>query len=408
MKLLTIAKWEFIHRVKSKWFIFSLVFPLFIIAISVLPTLLMQEESGTKTFALIDETGWVGEQLMGKFSEEYRLENGDPRYEWIPLQEQQMDSPTAAADSMLSEDIIDGYIVIPSDIQKTRQAEYYSESVGNFRDQMRIGNTLSTLVARREMTAYNLDPELIEDLTREVNLATFEVRKGEAKQGNELLAFAGPYVYVFILLMAIFMSAQILMRSVLEERQNRLVELLVSSVTTNNLMSGKILGIGAMGLLQVIIYIALAQIVAVRFDVELVTLAGLVGFFLFFIPGFLLYGSFYAAVGSLFTSEQDAQQAIGVISLIIVVPVIFLPMAIMNPEATLVQILSYVPPITPFFMIMRMNLGTLPLWEYILSFTVLVGFTYLTMRLAGKVFNTAVLMYGKRPTVPEILRWLRA
>ncbi|HKJ69513.1 MAG TPA: ABC transporter permease [bacterium] len=408
MKLLTVAKWEFVHRVKSKWFIFSLVFPLIIIGISVLPTLLMQEESGRKTFALIDETNWVGEHLMQSFTEQYRMDNGEPRYEWIPLQGQQMDSPAAAADSMLAGDIIDGYIVIPADIRDTRRAEYYGESVGNFRDQMRFSSTLSTLIARREMTARNLNPELIEDLTRDVELATFEVRKGEAKQGNELLAFAGPYFYVFILLMAIFMSAQILMRSVLEERQNRLVELLISSVTTNILMSGKILGIGAMGLLQVIIYIALAQVVAVRFGVELVTLTGLIGFFLYFILGFLLYGSFYAAVGSLFTSEQDAQQAIGVISLIIVVPVIFLPMAIMNPEATLVQILSYVPPITPFFMIMRMNLGTLPFWEYVLSFSILVGFTYLTMRLAGKVFNTAVLMYGKRPTVPEIVRWLRA
>ncbi|HKJ69075.1 MAG TPA: ABC transporter permease, partial [bacterium] len=191
-------------------------------------------------------------------------------------------------------------------------------------------------------------------------------------------------------------------------RQNRLVELLVSSAGTNNLMSGKILGIGAMGLLQVIIYLALAQAAATYFSVELITLGGILGFLIYFIPGYLLYGSFYAAVGSLFTSEQEAQQAIGVISLVGVFPIIFIPFAMTNPGSVLVQVLSYIPPITPFFMILRMHLGSVPLWEYGLSFALLVGFTYLTMRIAGKLFNTVILMYGKRPSLSEIVRWIRA
>jgi len=408
MKFMTIAKWEFTHRVKSKWFIFSLIFPLIIIGFSVLPTLLMTSETGGKTFAVIDSTGWLDEQIIASFSEQYQTEEGEPRYDWIPLQVQTIDNPTAAADSMLAQDIIQGYVVIPADVRESRQVKFFAESVTNFQDQERITSTVSTLVSRREMEENNLDADLIQDLTRDVDLMTYEIRQGEAREGNELMAFAQPYFFVFLLMISILMSSQILMRSVLEERQNRLVELLVSSVTTNNLMSGKILGIGAMGLLQVIIYIVLAQTFAGRFDLELITTTGLVGFFLFFIPGYLLYSSFYASVGSLFTSEQDAQQAMGVLSMIIVLPIIFLPLAITNPDTVWVQILSYVPPITPFFMIMRINLGVLPIWEYILSFGILIGFTYLTMRIAGKVFNTAILMYGKRPTLPEIIRWIRA
>lgn len=408
MKFFKIAQWEFSQRVKSKWFIFSLVFPLLIMGVSFLPALLIQKNVEVKTFALIDQTGWTGDSLMADFSQKYVRDDHRPQYEWIPLAGQNMSSPKAAADSMLARNVIDGYIIIPGNILESRKAEYYGESVGNFNDQLRLSQTLSNIVARREMAMHHLDPSLIENLTRDVNLATFEVRGGKTQQGNEVMAFAGPYFFVFILFMAIFMTSQILMRSVLEERQNRLVELLVSSAGSNHLMSGKILGIGAMGLLQVIIYLVVAQVVATYFHVNLITVGGIAGFLLYFIPGYLLYASFYAAVGSLFTSEQEAQQAVGVISLVGVVPLIFVPFAMTNPGSILVQILSYIPPITPFFMILRMHLGVIPFWEYALSFILLVSFTYLTIRIAGKLFNTVILMYGKRPSLPEIVRWIRA
>ena len=409
MRLLTIARWEFIHRIKSKWFLIStLILPLIILGFAVLPTLLMQEDTQAKTFAVIDGTGWVGTDLQSNLVEKYTLKDGRPQYQMIPLDRNGSGAARAIADSLLSDEVINGYIVIPENIIQDREADYYGRNVGNFKDLSRVENQLSTIVTTYRMRQENLDPDVINDITRDVDLESFEIKGGEVSEGNELMAFFGPYFYIMLLFFAVFMSSQILMRSVLEERQNRVVEVLVSSVTPNTLMSGKILGLGAMGLVQVAIYMIVGQTAAIYKGTTLVDLAGVLGFMLYFIPGFLLYAAFYSAVGAIFTSEQEAQQISGLLSFIAVAPIVFLPFAMNNPESTVVQILSYIPPLTPFFMILRMHITTLPLWEYAVSLAVLTLFVFFTVRLAGKVFATAILMYGKRPTLPEIIRWMRA
>ncbi|MCF7803072.1 MAG: ABC transporter permease [Candidatus Marinimicrobia bacterium] len=409
MKVLTIARWEFIHRIKSKWFLIStLVLPLIILGFAVLPTLLMQEDTQSKTFALIDETGWVGEELRTTVGEQYTLKDGRPQYQFLPLGSRELKAAKSVADSLLNDGVINGYLVLPGDILDTRDAEYYGKNVGNFKDLSRLQNELTSIVSEYRMKQQDLDPELISEITRQVNLEAFEIKGDEVSQGNELMAFFGPYFYIMLLFFAVFMSSQILMRSVLEERQNRVVEVLVSSVTPNTLMSGKILGLGAMGVVQIAIYMTVGQAAAVYKGTSLIELSSLLGFIVYFIPGFLLYAAFYSAIGSIFTSEQEAQQISGMMSFIAIAPIIFLPFAMNNPESTMVQILSYIPPLTPFFMILRMNIATLPVWEYVVSLGLLVSFTYITIRLAGKVFSTAILMYGKRPTLPEIIRWMRA
>jgi len=409
MKIFTIARWEFIHRIKSKWFLIStLLLPVIILGFAVLPTLLMQEDTQAKTFGLVDGTHWVGGELQTNLLEQYSLKDGRPQYQFIPLNGSTPGIARATADSLLKDEIISGYVLIPEDIIESRQAKYYGRNVSNFKDLSRIENQLSGIITTYKMRQENLDPAVIHEITREVNLESFEVKGGEVSEGSELMAFFGPYFYIMLLFFAIFMSSQILMRSVLEERQNRVVEVLVSSVTPNTLMSGKILGLGAMGIIQIAIYMTVGEAAATYKGTSLIDLESLFGFIIYFIPGFLLYAAFYSAIGSIFTSEQEAQQISGLMSFVAIAPIIFLPFAMNNPESTMVQILSYIPPLTPFFMILRMNITTLPWWEFAVSLTVLIVFVYFTVRLAGKVFATAILMYGKRPTLPEIIRWMRA
>jgi len=408
VKSLKVARWEFMNRLKSKWFLFSAIFlPLIIVGFAVLPTLLLQEETQAKTFALIDETGWIGNQLMKESTEEFTLESGRPQYQWIPLSGTK-ESTFEVADSLLADDTISGYIYIPENVLEERQAEYYSRKVSNFLDLQKLQGKLSAIVEQRKMEQAGLDPVKIEELTRDVSLETFEVRGGEVSESNEFMAFVGPYFYIMMFFFAVFMSSQILMRSVMEERQNRVVEILVSSITPGGLMRGKITGLGLLGIVQIAIYMTLASIISTHYGVQLITLPSLLGFIAYFVPGFLLFAGFYSAVGSLFTSEQEAQNISGFMSFIAVAPVIFLPFAMNNPNSTVIQVLSFIPPITPFFMILRMNIAVLPVWEYVVSFGILVLFTLGVIWAAGKVFSTAILMYGKRPTLPELLRWIRA
>jgi len=409
MKSFTVAKWEFIHRIKSKWFLIStILLPIIIIGFAIVPALLMQKVTEAKTFAVIDQTDWVSQKLQQTMTKKYSLKDGRPMYQWINLSGKYTEQSRQTADSLLSDEVITGYLIIPQDVENSLNVEYYARSLGNYSDLQNIEQNLSNIVMRQKMLAHDISPDLIADLSKSVNLDKYEVKAGKVSKGNELMAFAGPYFYIMLLFFAIFMSSQILMRSVLEERQNRVVEVLVSSVTPRQLMSGKILGLGAMGLVQVVIYLVVAQVVAVYNGMSIVSVTSLVGFIVYFIPGFLLFAAFYAAVGSMFTSEQEAQSISGFMSFIAIAPIIFLTFAMQNPNATIVKVLSYIPPFTPFFMIMRMNISSLPWWEYAATLSLLIVFVILTVRAAGKVFSTAILMYGKRPTMPEIWRWIRA
>ncbi len=409
MKVFTVAKWEFLHRVKSKWFLIStILLPVIIIGFAVLPALLMQKVAGSKTFAVIDQTDWVSQQLRQEMTQKYSLKDGRPQFQWINLSGKSVKKSRQTADSLLADEAIAGYLVIPHGVEDSLNAMYYARSLGNFSDLDKIEKNLSNVVMKQKMIANNINPDLVADLSKDVNLEKFEVKAGKVSKGSELMAFAGPYFYIMLMFFAVFVSAQILMRSVLEERQNRVVEVLVSSVTPKQLMSGKIFGLGAMGLLQVAIYLVVAQVVAVYKDVSIVSMTSLIGFIVYFIPGFLLYSAFFAAVGSMFTTEQEAQSLSTPLSFFAIIPLLFITFVMQNPNALIVRILTLIPPFTPFFMVMRMNITSLPWWEYATTMGVLVIFVFLTIRAAGKVFNVAILMYGKRPTMPEIWRWIKA
>ena len=409
MKTLLVARWEFLQRIKTKWFLISTIFlPLIFIGGGAIPLLLMDGGGAQpKNFALIDQTEWAGDELRKIMQDNYTINDGEPRYQWIPITNKSLEESRAIADSLLNNDVIAGYIVIPENLTAEYSVNYYAESIGNFQDQERIENSIDQVIMQRVFEENEIPPALQEKLSNEVNLEAYEVRQGEEKQA-EISTFLAPVFYLIILFFSIFVSSQLLMRSVLEERQNRVVEILVSSVTPKSFMAGKILGIAGVSLAQIMIYLIAALVASAYYDLTIVTPGRLALFFAYFIPGFLMFAGFYAAVGSLFTSEQEAQQAMAFMSLIIVIPMFLIQPVIMNPEATYVDVLTYIPPLTPFLMMLKMNSTAVPIWQYALTIGELVIFSGLVIYLAGKVFSTSILLYGKRPTVPEILRWIRA
>ncbi|MCH7939623.1 MAG: CoA transferase [Candidatus Marinimicrobia bacterium] len=246
------------------------------------------------------------------------------------------------------------------------------------------------------------------ELEREIDWKAYTAQGSGLTKQDRLQAFMAPFIAVMILFMAIFFSAQMLMRSIIEERGNKLVEMLLSSLSSKDLMTGKILGLGALGLTQLGFYMAIAAVVSSRSGFDMLPLGLIPVFLLFAILGYFFYAALFAAVGSMFESEQDAQQVVGPLTMLPILPLITASSIIAQPDSMFARIASYFPPVTPFIMIIRVSVTELPWWEIASTAAVLGLSAWVMMRWAGIVFRTAILMTGKRITLPEIIRWIRS
>jgi len=213
---------------------------------------------------------------------------------------------------------------------------------------------------------------------------------------------------LMILFMTVFMSGQLLLRSVMEERTSRTIEILLSSVTPDEIMKGKILGLGSLGMVQMIFYLIVGLSITHYKGYASIELSQIPIFLIYFITGYLFYAAIFAAMGTFFTSEQEAQQSSGVISLVAILPMVFATYFISNPESVFTLSTSYIPPLTPFMMIIRLGTGTVEINEILYTTLLMIGSCWLMLKVSGKIFRTAILLYGKKITLKEVFKWIRA
>ena len=400
-------RWEFINRVKTKLFLITtFALPFFMGALMYLPTLLMDlEPEDESTIGLVYEDKI--KSLVGRFQERCNTalttQDGSPQFFFIDL-----NSEKEALDSVLSK-FIDGYVVIPSTVVDSGQVRYFSESLSNIKIYTSLRRILNQLVIEQRMLDQDIDIALVGKLSRKIEFETYEIDElGKTSEGDELSSFLVPYLFLMILFMTVFMSGQLLLRSVMEERTSRTIEILLSSVTPDEIMKGKIMGLGALGMFQMVFYLVVGLSVTYYKGWATIDLPQIPFFMIFFTTGYLFYAAIFAAMGTFFTSEQEAQQSSGIISLVAVLPMVFASYFITNPGSTFTIGLTYVPPLTPFMMIIRLGTGSVEMNEIIYA-TVLMAFScWFMLGVSGKIFRTAILLYGKKITLHEVIKWVRA
>ena len=262
---------------------------------------------------------------------------------------------------------------------------------------------------KKKAKQFHLDSTVVKNLLARVKVESYEIGRGQKLSGaQEAIRYLGPFAFVFLLFMGVFMGAQLLMRGIIEERSNRVIEVLLSVVNYNELMAGKIIGLAGLGITQSFLYLFVISIVSQYFGVSIVNTYMILLFVAYFILGYLWWAALFMAIGSLFDSEQDAQQAVSFVSIFAIVPLMLWTLVIQSPNSTLVIVLTYIPAFTPYIMIMKLAVHAASPLQVGSTLLVMLAAVYYTMRIAGKVFRTAVLMYGKRITLPEILRWIRS
>lgn len=288
--------------------------------------------------------------------------------------------------------------------------------IGRTEQQLALGNTLQTLVndalINVRFAAHDppLDREVVRRLQSPVAIETLDALSGARLTGTEQARLLTPFVFMFLMMVGIFGVAQGLLTSVMEEKSSRVVEVLLSAVSPTQLMAGKILGVSLVGLL-----LLLAWGGAGYFGAERMGVGHLVGGYrltyvaLYFVPGFLMTAALLAAIGAACNQLKEAQSMAFPLSLLNLIPLVFWLYITEHPQSPISILLSFIPPITPLVMVLRICADPhLPLWQIIATQAVLWVGVIVMIWAAGRVFRVGVLMYGKPPSLRELLRWVKA
>lgn len=411
-KAFRIARWEFAERVKTKSFIIGMFLtPAIIVLFAIGPAALrgvMSKKEPTR-LALFDGSGLLLDSIRSTLDRDFRLPDGRPSYECRYFRGgPDMQVAGRFMDSLILAEQIDAALLLPADILDSRLFEYRSRNVSDIENAVKLEQTISELVIGYKLLHAGLNPGRVKELNRHVTLRTVRVSEEGAHESGFLEAFGLSYVFLIMLLIMILSSGQMLVRSVVEEKSNRIVEVLVSSCSAMDLMFGKIFGLSLLGLVQVSVWALASVLVVLATDLQGLPLENIWLMTIYFLLGFFLYASVFVALGSLASTEQEAQQLTGYLSLFLTLPLVVAIVVSQNPNSVILTGLSMIPFLTPSLMLIRLPVLTPPLWEIIATLGVLLLSILMMIWIAAKIFRIGILLTGKRPNLDEIFRWIRS
>jgi ABC-2 type transport system permease protein len=399
------------EKVKSKAFIISLVLmPVIIIAMALLPALLVSSvDDENVQIGVIDNTHKLIQPLGEKLDREFRLKNGQPNYILRNLSEgRSEDSAQAEAKRLIATGSIEGYFLVPSTAYDSGRIEYRSKNVANFKVQERFSRAIEQVIIENRLVEHGMDTALIRQLTTSVNVKSIKISKeGEETEASFVETFASAYIGLLMIIFMVLTSGQLLVRSMVEEKSNRVIEVLLSSSTSRELMTGKILGLSGLGILQLLVYAFIGFALALKTNTNIIQPEYFLLTLLYAILGYLFYASIFIAAGSPATTEQEAQQITAYVSMLMIVPFGIMMLVLQNPNSLIVRILSYIPVFTPSVMVLRISIQMPTFGEILATVILLIISTAVMMWIAGKIFRIAILSYGKRPSLSELIRWIR-
>ena len=414
-KTLVIIAREYVAIVRKKSFLIGLFLVPGIMALAFLvPILMMKMKAGKqRNIAVIDHTGRLSGGLVSQL--DGKLKDGRPEY---LIRLEPSDADTARVQARLIEEIdggdLDALLVIPAAVYEGEEAAYYGKTVGNVDETNRLQGILTEAVVAHRLGEQGLDPKSVREWTKRVVIKTVKISRGKQKESGFIQEYFGSFLFAVMLYLVLIIYGVAVMRGVMEEKASRMVEVLLSSVRAEQMMVGKILGIGAAGLTQVAVWTGVAvgvsalKAAASGPGTPMGIEAGTVIYFgVFFLLGYFLYATIYAMIGSIYSSEQEAQNVQILVVMPLMVPLLSIVFVTKSPDATLSVVLSMIPLFSPILMFVRINVLTPPILEIAASILILVVTVALAMWTAARVYRTAILMQGKRATLPEIVRWVR-
>ncbi|GLC26690.1 ABC transporter permease [Roseisolibacter agri] len=441
-KLKAIVAREFMERVRTKWFfIITLLGPVLLSLLLFLPAWLASRDRTSRAsgpIVVLDATGaGVGERVRQALS---APASGLPPVigaaarATIPVEVRPttLDS-LAHAESLATRAVMDkeaqGYLVIGPRVFEGDSARYSGRNATSVGDMARLTTAVRTALLDVRLERAGVPPERIREVTRyRGGLKTERLtERGRGGSGEANLALA--LGVSFLLYISIVLYGQNVLRGVLEEKTTRVAEVVLSSVRSDTLLAGKVLGVGAVGLLQILVWIAGTMAVGAYLAPFLMRGAGgaaaaatpgtsavmsgidfsfgaAAALLVFFVLGYTFYSSLYAAAGAMVNSEQEAQQVLQPLILPLVATAMLIQPVLLNPTGNLSRWAAIFPLSAPIIMPLRMSLTPVPAWEVALSVALLILACLAAIWAAARIYRVGLLMYGKRPTMRELARWI--
>ena len=422
---LLIAKREYVERVRSKAFrISTVLIPLVFAGVIGMGAFSGKMASGPRSIVVASNDPVLAQctrtELLRvpKTTEDAKeTRKGPPAQLHVSVQAPVAESDLAVLSRQVQSKAIDGYLwlnVRPG--HAVPEATYVSRGSADFlgADQMQgaIGNAL----VREALMNHGVASSRADALLHDVELKTRQVKNGEAVESDTSKGFWGAYIMAFILYFAVVFYGMNVAHSVVAEKTSRVFEVLLATCRAESLMAGKLLGVGAAGLTQMAVWItAVLLLSASTFGAELgqgglsaygITPVQVVFFILYFLLGFFFYSALSAGFGATVSQESEVQQ----FSMVLVMPqlagLILMVYILGNPSAWPVVLLSLFPPCTPIVMCLRMSAMVVPWWQLAWSVVLMAAATYGVLWIASRIYRVGILMYGKRPTLPEMIRWI--
>lgn len=431
-KTFVIAKREYRAAVRTKGFLITLLLLPIFMGGSFIVMAIMEDKVDTtdKKIAVIDQTGLLGESLVQRAEIRNKFEitdsvTGDkkaPAYqiELVPLNATDVNGQKLQLSDRVRNSEIQAFIQIGPDVihpkpgQENSRIFYFSGN--SLMDEARnwIGYILNEKIKEIRVGELGIIPEKVQDLFYYVNpegmgLIKKDTRTGDiqdARQSNVLETIIVPYILMFLMFMTLMMSAIPLLNAVMEEKSERIAEVLLGSVTPTQFMLGKVLGGLAVSLTTTAIYIVGAVLTMSYMDVgELIPYSVLPWFFGYMLLNIIMVGSGMAALGSTCNDSKDAQAMQFVAMFPIIIPMFVMMPIIQNPLSNFATVMSLIPPFTPMLMLVRQATQvTIPLWQPIAGLAGVLVFTVISVWAGGRIFRSSIIMHGKRPKLGLLLR----
>lgn len=408
-KILEVARWEYIEKIRTKAFIISLIItPIIIILFSIIPALLAQEQyDSTKIIGILDEKGLNYSELIQDLSA-YTTDKNQPAYLLINLYENGLSfaENKSNADKQLISGRIYGYIVVKELSKDLLNLEFRSKNNLDTKDLERFELAFNKLKLKEQLKSYNIDPDIVNFSKNSISIKQTLV-DGTTKSGQDFVSiFYKSIIYIILLTLMIIYSGQMLVRSLLEEKSNRLIEILISSCKPEDLLAGKILGLSALGLTQMIFWLFVGTLLLGSNLIPVTSFDNIFEIIIYFILGYIFYSSLLVGIGSIVSTEQEAQQITSYLSMILIIPIIIILPAIQNPESLFIKILTYFPLTLPSVMILKINISKIPISEFIITILIMLVSIFLTIKIATRIFRVGIFYYNKMPAIRELKSWI--
>lgn len=422
-RTLAVARWEFLQNLKSKTFLIAtFATPLFSLGLMALVIFITRAAAsgGEIQLAVLDRAGIWGELQSRLNGSNYRL---------VAITGSEVELP-----ARMQRGEFDGYLVVEADFFESRQARYVPKPREGLRINVRelespsaprvVREALSQILLARALQDAGLPAEQAKQLGQGVQIVVAAAPEAAVEQMKAGITVGAGFAIILLLLLITMNSISWIMYGVISEKRNRVVEILLSSVTANDLMSGKIWGLGGLALVQAAIWAVVGLVVIfvggpyVGLPTAAIGLAILpllawekiLLYFVYFALGYLLLAALTAAISATLSDDLQSASSLGMSLVFLppILPLMLFSLVLERPDHIALKIVSFFPPATPGMMILRTAVGTVPWWEILLSLIVLALGTYGMMRLAGKIFRVGILMYGKSPNLREMWKWARS